>query len=111
MNPDPTLALLDEIRKKAERATPDPLANVKRSAVNAPTAEDAKADQRDRAFLATCSPETVLALEAVSRASSALKFGAYPAHGSGFVMIVTGGNIDDLAAALSRLRAIAERKG
>lgn len=29
-----------------------------------------------------------------------LTFGAYPAHGSGFVTIVTGGNITDLTTAL-----------
>jgi hypothetical protein len=29
-----------------------------------------------------------------------LKFSAYPAHGSGYVTTVTGGNINDLEAAI-----------
>lgn len=40
------------------------------------------------------------ALLRVVEAAQALKFGAYPAHGSGFVVIVTEGNVDDLADAL-----------
>ena len=42
-------------------------------------------------------------LQRVADAAAALKFGAYPAHGSGFVIIVNGGNIDDLASALAVL--------
>jgi hypothetical protein len=41
-------------------------------------------------------------LRAIETAARALKFAAYPAHGSGFVITVTGGNINDLEAALNR---------
>ena len=40
-------------------------------------------------------------MRVIVEAARKLTFGAYPAHGSGFVLIVTGGNVDDLAAALS----------
>lgn len=43
-------------------------------------------------------------LRKIERAAQALKFSAYPAHGSGFVITVTGGNIDDLKAALAGTR-------
>lgn len=39
-------------------------------------------------------------LRKIEAAARALKFSAYPAHGSGFVISVTGGNINDLEAAL-----------
>ena len=39
-------------------------------------------------------------LRKIETAARALKFSAYPAHGSGFVMQVSGGNINDLEAAL-----------
>jgi hypothetical protein len=39
-------------------------------------------------------------LRKIETAARALKFSAYPAHGSGFVMQVHGGNINDLEAAL-----------
>jgi hypothetical protein len=48
-------------------------------------------------------------LRAVERAARALKFAAYPAHGSGFVLQVTGGNINDLEAALSSVTAHQEQ--
>lgn len=34
-----------------------------------------------------------------------LKFSSYPAHGSGFVLIVTGGNVDDLAKAIKNVES------
>ena len=40
-------------------------------------------------------------LRKIETAARALKFSAYPAHGSGFVMQVCGGNISDLEAALA----------
>lgn len=40
-------------------------------------------------------------LRRIENAARALKFSAYPAHGSGFVLIVSDGSINDLAAALS----------
>lgn len=40
-------------------------------------------------------------LRKIEVAARALKFSAYPAHGSGFVMQVHGGNINDLEAALN----------
>ncbi|MGC1358445.1 MAG: hypothetical protein WA851_22110 [Xanthobacteraceae bacterium] len=39
-------------------------------------------------------------LHKIEAAAKALKFSAYPAHGSGFVLIVSGGNISGLEAAL-----------
>ena len=39
-------------------------------------------------------------LRKIEAAARALKFSAYPAHGGGFVMQVSGGNINDLDAAL-----------
>ncbi len=39
-------------------------------------------------------------LRKIEIAAQAITFGVYPAHGSGFVTIVTGGNINDLAEAL-----------
>ena len=39
-------------------------------------------------------------LRKIETAARALKFSAYPAHGSGFVLQVHGGNINDLEAAL-----------
>ncbi len=44
-------------------------------------------------------------LEALYEAARELRFDAYPAHGSGFVLIVSGGNTDDLIAALAALDA------
>ena len=43
-------------------------------------------------------------LRKIETAARALKFAAYPAHGSGFITQVTGGNINDLEAALSGTR-------
>ena len=40
-------------------------------------------------------------LRKIETAARALKFSAYPAHGSGFVMQVSGGNINDLESALA----------
>ena len=40
-------------------------------------------------------------LRKIEVAARALKFSAYPAHGSGFVIQVHGGNINDLEAALN----------
>lgn len=40
-------------------------------------------------------------LRKIEAAARALKFAAYPVHGSGFVMQVSGGNINDLEAALA----------
>jgi hypothetical protein len=40
-------------------------------------------------------------LRKIETAARALKFSAYPAHGSGFVIQVSGGNINDLEAALA----------
>ena len=37
-----------------------------------------------------------------------LKFSAYPAHGSGFVLTVTDGNINDLEAAISAVETLKE---
>jgi hypothetical protein len=39
-------------------------------------------------------------LRKIERAAQALRFSPYPAHGSGFVMIVSGGNINDLKDSL-----------
>lgn len=39
-------------------------------------------------------------LRKIETAARALKFSAYPAHGSGFVLQVTDGNVNDLEAAL-----------
>ena len=39
-------------------------------------------------------------LRKIEAAARALKFSAYTAHGAGFVMQVSGGNINDLDAAL-----------
>jgi hypothetical protein len=39
-------------------------------------------------------------LRKIETAARALKFSAYPAHGSGFVIQVSGGNINDLEHAL-----------
>jgi len=41
-------------------------------------------------------------LRGIEDAAKALKFSAYPAHGSGFVLIVSGGNVNELAAALGQ---------
>ena len=49
--------------------------------------------------LATPSPRAEALMKIVGAAQK-LKFGGYPAHGSGFVTIVTEGNVDDLAEAL-----------
>ena len=43
-------------------------------------------------------------LRKIETAARVLKFSAYPAHGSGFVITVTGGNINDLEAALAGTR-------
>ena len=40
-------------------------------------------------------------LRKIETAARALKFSAYPAHGSGFVLQVSGGNINNLEAALA----------
>lgn len=40
-------------------------------------------------------------LRKIETAARALQFSAYPAHGSGFVTQVHGGNINDLEAALA----------
>jgi pilus assembly protein TadC len=39
-------------------------------------------------------------LRRIEDAARALRFSAYPAHGSGFVIAVTGGNIDTLRDAI-----------
>lgn len=41
-------------------------------------------------------------LRAIEMAARALQFSAYPAHGSGFVTVVSGGNINDLERALNQ---------
>lgn len=63
------------------------------------------AAERERARNAE---ETILDLHAeierlrrIESAARALKFSAYPAHGSGFVMQVSDGNINDLESALT----------
>jgi hypothetical protein len=43
-------------------------------------------------------------LRKIEVAARALEFSAYPAHGSGFVIRVTGGNVDDLKTALAETR-------
>ena len=45
--------------------------------------------------------ERLLAIEAAARK---LTFGSYPAHGTGFVTILTGGNTVDLDAALGIIK-------
>ncbi len=45
-------------------------------------------------------------LRKIETAARALKFSAYPAHGSGFVIQVSGGNIQDLEEALAAPRAM-----
>lgn len=55
-------------------------------------------------------PDLSGAKQAVVEAASKLKFGAYPAHGSGLVLIVTDGNVDELRAALDALQS-AQAKG
>lgn len=41
-------------------------------------------------------------LRKIEAAARALEFSAYPAHGSGFVLAVSGGNVDDLRKALEQ---------
>lgn len=41
-------------------------------------------------------------LRKIEAAARALEFSAYPAHGSGFVLIVSRGNVDDLRKALEQ---------
>lgn len=45
-------------------------------------------------------------LLAIEKAAAALQFSAYPAHGSGFVIIVSGGSINDLKDALMSNQAL-----
>jgi hypothetical protein len=45
--------------------------------------------------------EEIMRLRKIEVAARALQFSVYPAHGSGYVITVTGGNINDLEDALS----------
>ena len=53
---------------------------------------------------ANAAADEIERLRKIEAAARALKFSGYPAHGSGFTITVTGGNIDELKAVLAETK-------
>ena len=60
--------------------------------------------ERDLRIAVQRQQDEIERLGKIEIAARALKFSAYPAHGRGFVLTVTDGNINDLEAALAGTR-------
>lgn len=66
----------------------------------------------DRIFVKPLSPsaDRVRAMSQLAETASMFKFGTYPAHGSGFVLIVLNGNANKMIEQIEIYRSLSERK-